>query len=95
MSPSNIPSHLPAYLSSPATQRDAAVDALEEWILYRRAKGDTLFEVSVGLAEIESKVRPPWPNTRGECEANARHPLTPAPSSTGLAMSQMYPNHTT
>jgi len=94
MSPANIPSHLPAYLSSPATQRDAAVDALEEWILHRRAKGDTLFEVSVGLAEIEDKV-----GSQGfknlETGIDARLHLIPALSSTKLATSQMSRSLTT
>jgi hypothetical protein len=35
---------------------EEATDILEEWILHRRVKGDTLFEVSVGLAELEDKV---------------------------------------
>jgi hypothetical protein len=35
---------------------EEATDILEEWILHRRVKGDTLFEVSVGLAELEDRV---------------------------------------
>jgi hypothetical protein len=52
----SIPLHLITFLASPQLPTEAAVDALEEWILHRRAKGDTLFEVSVGLAELEDKV---------------------------------------
>jgi hypothetical protein len=52
----SIPSHLVPFLASPQTPFDAAVDALEEWILYRRTKGDTLFEMSIGLAELENNV---------------------------------------
>ena len=53
----NIPSYLVDFLRAPHTPFDAAVDALEEWILQRRAKNVTLFEVSVGLAELEDRVR--------------------------------------
>jgi hypothetical protein len=56
MSPPSIPKELVAYLSFPSTSLDLASDALEEWILYRRSKGDTLFDVSLGLAELEEKV---------------------------------------
>ncbi|ORY31294.1 hypothetical protein BCR39DRAFT_527314 [Naematelia encephala] len=58
MAPSSIPSHLVPFLSSPQTPFDAVVDALEEWISVRRTKGDTLFEVSVGLAELEDRTPP-------------------------------------
>jgi len=58
MAPSSIPPHLVQYLVSPQTTEARAVDALEEWILTRRAKGETLFEISVGLAELEDKVKP-------------------------------------
>ena len=57
MSTPALPSYLLDSLRSPNTAYDSAVDALEEWILGRRAKGATLFEVSVGLAELEAKVR--------------------------------------
>jgi hypothetical protein len=53
----SIPSHLVPFLTSQETSAEQATDALEEWILFRRGKGDTLFEVSVGLAELEDKVR--------------------------------------
>ena len=43
-------------LSSPSTPTQLAIDALEEFILYRRSKGDTLFQLSVTLAELEAKV---------------------------------------
>ena len=56
MPPSVLPPHLVALLASPQTPADQATDALEEWILHRRGKGDTLFEVSVGLAELEDRV---------------------------------------
>lgn len=56
MGPSALPKELVAYLSAPSTTSQYAVDALEEWILYRRSKGDTLFDVSVGLVELEQKV---------------------------------------
>ncbi|OCF36017.1 hypothetical protein I316_02512 [Kwoniella heveanensis BCC8398] len=58
MAPSNFPSHLLSHLSSAQTGTDSATDALEEWILHRRAKGDTLFDVSVGLAELEDRTPP-------------------------------------
>ena len=47
---------LVAYLSSPSLQLEYATEALKEWILHRRSKGDTLFEVSIGLAELEEQV---------------------------------------
>ena len=56
MAPHQIPKDLIAYLSAPSTTLDTASDALEEWILHRRSKGDTLFDVSLGLAELEEKV---------------------------------------
>jgi hypothetical protein len=56
MAPPPVPKDLAAYLSAPSTTLDLASDALEEWILYRRTKGDTLFEISLGLAELEEKV---------------------------------------
>ncbi len=58
MPQSTIPPHFLSYLASPSTIADSATDALEEWILNRRSKGDTLFEVSVGLAELEDRVSP-------------------------------------
>lgn len=45
-----------SYLSGPQTSTPEAIDALEEYILHRRTKGDTLFDVSVGLAELEDRV---------------------------------------
>lgn len=56
MAPSALPKDLLAYLSATSTTVQYATDALEEWILYRRSKGDTLFDVSVGLVELEEKV---------------------------------------
>lgn len=56
MAPPAIPKDLIGYLSSPSTTSQYATDALEEWILHRRSKGDTLFEISVGLVELEEKV---------------------------------------
>ena len=47
---------LVAYLSSPSLKLEYATEALKEWILHRRSKGDTLFEVSIGLAELEEQV---------------------------------------
>ncbi|WVR08687.1 hypothetical protein IAU60_005745 [Kwoniella sp. DSM 27419] len=58
MGPSSFPSHLLAVLSAAQTGTDFATDALEEWILHRRSKGDTLFDVSVGLAELEDRTPP-------------------------------------
>jgi len=51
-----VPPYLVAYLANPSTSTEQGADALEEWILYRRGKNETLFEVSVGLAELEAKV---------------------------------------
>ena len=56
MPASSVPKELVALVSSPNTTQDQVVDALEEWILYRRNKGDTLFEVSIGLVELEEEV---------------------------------------
>ncbi|WVQ63417.1 uncharacterized protein L199_001570 [Kwoniella botswanensis] len=58
MGPASFPPHLLSHLSSAQTGTDSATDALEEWILHRRSKGDTLFDVSVGLAELEDKTPP-------------------------------------
>jgi hypothetical protein len=52
----SIPPQLVSLLGSTQVQLNQATDALEEWILHRRLKGDTLFEVSVGLAELEDRV---------------------------------------
>jgi hypothetical protein len=51
-----IPPHLIQHVASQANTVESAAEALEEWILTRRSKGDTLFEVSVGLAELEDRV---------------------------------------
>lgn len=56
MPPSALPNHLTSLVANRDTPESLVTDALEEWILHRRVKGDTLFEVSVGLAELESKV---------------------------------------
>lgn len=53
----SIPPHLIQFVASTSNTVDSASEALEEWILTRRSKGDTLFEVSVGLAELEDRVR--------------------------------------
>lgn len=57
MAPPTIPKELIAYLSAASTTADHACEAVEEWILSRRSRGDTLFEISVGLVELEGKVR--------------------------------------
>jgi hypothetical protein len=56
MAPNQMNRDLVAYLSAPSVRIDYAIEALKEWILYRRSKGDTLFEVSIGLAELEEQV---------------------------------------
>lgn len=48
--------HLVPLLSDPTTPPDLAIDALEEYILSRRAKGDSLFQLSLALAELEASV---------------------------------------
>ncbi|RXK41920.1 hypothetical protein M231_00641 [Tremella mesenterica] len=58
MPPSTLPPHLLALIGSPQTSSEQAVDGIEEWILHRRSKGDTLFDVSVGLAELEDRAPP-------------------------------------
>ncbi|ORX40941.1 hypothetical protein BD324DRAFT_647844 [Kockovaella imperatae] len=60
MSSATIQPYLVEFLRNPTTPFQAAVDALEEWILQRRSKGATLFEVSVGIAELEAKKTPPY-----------------------------------
>ena len=54
---STVPPSLVSFFTSTQLSLDQASDALEEWISYRRSKGDTLFQVSVGLAELENRVR--------------------------------------
>ncbi|WWD20796.1 hypothetical protein CI109_105273 [Kwoniella shandongensis] len=58
MGHSTIPPHLLSLLASPQIGTDYATDVLEEWIAHRRTKGDTLFDVSVGLAELEDRTPP-------------------------------------
>lgn len=53
------PQHLVALLSNPHTPADYAADALEEWIAHRRAKGDSLFHISLALAHLEDIVSAP------------------------------------
>jgi hypothetical protein len=53
----SVPPHLIQYVAAPSTSHWQAAEALEEWIWQRRAKGDTLFEVSVGLLDLEDRVR--------------------------------------
>lgn len=62
MAPHSMFRDLVAYLSAPSVRIDYAIEALKEYILYRRSKGDTLFEVSIGLAELEEQVS--YPSTR-------------------------------
>lgn len=52
----SVPPHLIQYIASPQTSQYHAAEALEEWIWQRRAKGDSLFEVSVGLLDLEDRV---------------------------------------
>lgn len=59
MGPSTVPKELVSLITSPSTSYDQIVDAVEEWIISRRSKGETLFEVSVGLVELEDRVRTP------------------------------------
>lgn len=56
MAPPTAPKELISYLSASSTTSAFACDALEEWILYRRSRGDTLFDVSVALIDLEEKV---------------------------------------
>jgi hypothetical protein len=56
MPSSTVPKELLSLVAAQSTSQEQVVDALEEWILYRRSKGDTLFQVSLGLAEIEGSV---------------------------------------
>lgn len=57
MSRSNLPPLIVGLLRNPQTTTVAlATDALEEFIWTRRAKGDTLFEVSVLLILLEDEV---------------------------------------
>ena len=56
MAPNSMVRDLVTYLSAPSVRDDYAVEALKEYILYRRSKGDTLFEVSIDLAELEEQV---------------------------------------
>lgn len=44
-------------LTSPQTTLNQAADAIEEHVIYRRAKGDTLMGVSSSLHSMESRVR--------------------------------------
>lgn len=53
----SVPPHLIQYIASPQTSQYHAAEALEEWIWQRRSKGDSLFEVSVGLLDLEDRVR--------------------------------------
>lgn len=81
----SIPPHLIQYVASPANTVESASEALEEWIITRRSKGDTLFEVSVGLAELEDRV---------SCKldlADCRHLRTAASHSPALDISPMSP----
>ncbi|WRT70792.1 uncharacterized protein IL334_007791 [Kwoniella shivajii] len=85
MSPASFPPHLLSLLSSPQSGIDSATDALEEWILHRRSKGDTLFDVSVGLAELEDRptdLTPPmgpFPLARSASPATILHHLLSQP----------------
>jgi len=61
--PNQIFRDLVAYLSAPSVRTDYAIEALKEYILYRRSKGDSLFEVSIGLAELEEQVSSSFPSS--------------------------------
>ena len=39
------------------TNLEQAVDILEEHVVHRRAKGDSLYEVSASLADLQTRVR--------------------------------------
>lgn len=56
----SVPPHLIQYIGSAQISHWQAAEALEEWIWQRRNKGDTLFEVSVGLLDLEDRVRFGW-----------------------------------
>lgn len=56
MSPSALPRELVFHLSSHLVTLDQAADAIEEHILFRRSKGDNLYDVSVSLSELERRV---------------------------------------
>jgi hypothetical protein len=45
-----------AVLTSPQTTLNQAADAIEEHVMYRRSKGDTLLGVSSSLHSMESRV---------------------------------------
>lgn len=53
------PPHLVALLANPRTPASYATDAIEEWIAHRRAKGDSLFTISLALAHLEDIVSTP------------------------------------
>lgn len=54
MSP--IPKDLLLALASAGNDLDRAANVIEEHIMYRRGKGDTLYDVSNHLVELENKV---------------------------------------
>ena len=58
MPSSSAPKELLNYLCHPRTEIPEATDALEEYIHHRRSKQDTLFELSIGLAELEARSPP-------------------------------------
>lgn len=51
-----VPRELVAALSGPQTTLDQASDVIEEHILHRRAKGDSLYQVSRNLGDLEARV---------------------------------------
>ena len=47
---------LVSFLQNPTTTQDSAVDALVEFIMARRRKGWSIYEVTLGLIEVMQKV---------------------------------------
>jgi hypothetical protein len=45
-----------SYLQNPSTTQESAIDALVEYIMARRRKGWSIYEVTLGLIEIMQKV---------------------------------------
>jgi hypothetical protein len=63
MGPRPIPRELLALIASAGNDLERAADFIEEYIIHRRNKGDSLYDVSNSLVELEAKVRissPPW-----------------------------------
>ncbi|TXT13035.1 hypothetical protein VHUM_01436 [Vanrija humicola] len=64
MSPSALPRELVFHLSSHLVSLDQAADAIEEHILFRRSKGDNLYDISVSLVELERRLPRLGPSIR-------------------------------